>query len=500
MDVMHRGTEKRFQEACVSNKIKESLPLSGGKTAGKWTVLGIVAIGVFMATLDASIVNISLPKISNSFNVPLNGMVEWVIVSYLVVIASLLLTLGRLADMFGRKLLWVAGLGIFTASSALCGMSPSLLLLVVFRAIQGVGGAMIMANSPAMVTSAFPSEERGRALGTIGAIVAIGLSAGPTVGGIITEVFSWRGIFYINLPIGIVGIFATLRLLPEKMHLTSSEQQFDPLGATLLSLGLTCLMLGMTFGQEMGWRSAIIIGLFTTAVTLLAVFIIHEGHVSHPIVDLSLFRIRLFSAALVSSFLSFLALSAVMFLMPFYLQELLSFPTHKAGLILSTVPVTISFVAPLSGWLSDRFGSRVLSSLGLAIGSIGLWFLSNLTARASVLDILWPLVVTGFGQALFQSPNNSAIMGSVLPNRLGIASGFLATVRVLGQGFSVALAGAIFTSLDGSQAGALLRHKGTLAIGPLEDTFVHAFHMALFTCMIIAAIGVITSLLRGHAR
>ncbi len=478
----------------------EALPLSGEKTAGKWTVLGIVAIGVFMATLDASIVNISLPKISHSFNVPLNGMVEWVIVSYLVVIASLLLTLGRLADMFGRKLLWLMGLGIFTASSALCGAAPSLLLLVIFRAIQGIGGAMIMANSPAMVTSAFPSNERGRALGTIGAIVAIGTSAGPTVGGIITEAFSWRWIFYINLPIGIIGILATLRLLTEKTHLTSSEQRFDPLGATLLSLGLTCLMLGMTFGQEMGWHSALIRGLFTTAVALLTLFIIHEGRFSYPIVDLSLFRNRLFSAAIVSSFLSFLALFAVMFLMPFYLEELLSFPTHQAGLILSAVPLTISFVAPFSGWLSDRFGSRVLSSLGLAIGSIGLWFLSNLTARASVLDILWPLIVTGFGQALFQSPNNSAIMGSVLPNQLGIASGLLATVRVLGQGFSVALAGAIFTSLNGSQAGAMLRHKGTLVIGTLEDTFIHAFHMALFICMIIATIGVFTSLLRGHAR
>ena len=177
---------------------------------------------------------------------------------------------------------------------------------------------------------------------------------------------------------------------------------------------------------------------------------------AHPIVDLSIFRNRLFSAALVSSFLSFLSIFAVMFLMPFYLEDLLFFQPGHAGLVLTAVPLTISLVAPLSGWLSDRFGSQVLSSLGLAVASIGLFFLSRLTQQASLFGIIWPLIVAGFGQALFQSPNNNAIMSSVPENRIGIASGFLATVRVLGQGFSVALAGAIFTSLGGAQAGAVL--------------------------------------------
>jgi len=484
----------------IAGRDEMSVAAAGKEATSKWAVLGIVAIGVFMATLDASIVNISLPKISLSFHVPLSGTVEWVVIGYLIVIASILLTLGRLADMVGRKLIWVWGLAIFTFSSALCGAAPSLLSLVAFRALQGVGGAMIMAISPAMVTHAFPSTERGRALGIIAAIVAIGTSAGPTVGGIITQAFTWRWIFYINVPIGIIGISATLRVLKENIHRSGAEQHFDFIGAILLSAGLTCLMLGVSFGQELGWHSIMILGLFAAAVVLLAVFMAVEKHVDQPIVDLSLFRNRLFSSALVSSFLSFLALFAVMFLMPFYLEELLSFPPLQAGLVLTAVPLTISLVAPLSGWLSDRFGSQALSSTGLAIGSIGLWFLSNLTPRASIFDIVWPLVVTGFGQALFQSPNNNAIMGSVPLNRLGIAAGFLATVRVLGQGFSVALTGAIFTSLGGAQAGAILHQKGALSVGPLENTFIHAFHIALVTCMIIAAIGVFTSLMRGQAR
>lgn len=452
-----------------------------------------------MATLDASIVNISLPKISAAFNVPLNGMIEWVIIAYLVVIASLLLTLGRLTDMIGRKLIWVMGISVFTLGSALCGAAPSLLPLVLFRALQGLGGAMIMAISPAMITRAFPAAERGRALGLNAMVVAAGTSAGPAIGGFITEAFSWRWIFYINVPIGIIGILATLRLLTERMRLRGSSQSFDIPGALLLGAGLTGLMLALSFGQEAGWRSNIIIGLFIGAVVLLTAFVLHENRVDHPIVDFSLFRNRLFTAALGSSFLSFLALFAVLFLMPFYLEELRSFPTERSGLLLTAVPLTISVVAPFSGWLSDRFGSRVLSSMGLAVASLGLWFLSNLTGRSSTFSIVWPLIVTGFGQALFQSPNNNAIMGAAPQHRVGIASGFLATVRVLGQGFSVALTGAIFTSLGGADAGAvLISRQASIPLGPLEETFSHAFHMALFTCMLIAAIGVFTSLMRGR--
>ncbi|MGA9754369.1 MAG: DHA2 family efflux MFS transporter permease subunit [Desulfobaccales bacterium] len=486
------------QKDSVSSIHKEAIAVpAGGETADKWTVMGIMAFGLFMATLDASIVNISLPKISLSFHIPLSGMVEWVIIAYLIVIASLLLTLGRLLDMVGQKLLWVLGLSIFTTSSALCGAAPSLLFLVIFRALQAVGGAMIMAISPVMITRAFPATQRGRALGMLGLVVAAGTSAGPTVGGLITHAFTWRWIFYINVPIGMIGIVAALRLLTEPLRPSWGQQRFDPIGAILLSGSVSGLMLGLSFGQEAGWRSFTIVGLFVAALVLLAAFIIHEKHVTQPIVDFSLFRNRLFSAAIVSSFLCFLSLFAVMFLMPFYLEELLALPVHLAGLLMTAVPLTIAVVAPLSGWLSDRFGSRLLSSLGLAIVCLGLWFLSRLTARVSLFDIVWPLVVTGFGQALFQPPNNNAILSSVPPQRLGIASGFLSTVRVLGQSSSVALSGAIFTSLGGAQAGAALSQKWGLPANPLETVFVHAFHITLLTCMIIASIGVFTSLMRG---
>jgi EmrB/QacA subfamily drug resistance transporter len=389
---------------------------------------------------------------------------------------------------------------VFTASSALCGAAPSLLSLVIFRAVQGVGGAMMMAISPAMTTRAFPSNERGRALGIIAAIVAVGTSTGPALGGIITGALTWRWIFYINIPVGVIGVFATLRFLPEKMRFDRAGQRFDLMGAILLWAGLTSLMLGMTFGQEAGWDSVTIVGLFSASVVLLILFGIVEKRVSQPIVDLSLFRIRLFAASLASSFLSFMALFAVVFLMPFYLEELRGFAPDHAGLLLTAVPLTIGLVAPVSGYLSDIFGSRVLSSLGLAIGSAGLWFLGNLTPQTSIRGIIWPLVIAGLGQAIFQSPNNNAIMGSVPPNRLGTASGFLATVRVLGQGFSVAIAGAIFTSCGGARAGVVLSQRSAADPAPLQNIFIHAHHMAMLVCMCIAAIGVFTSLMRGHAR
>lgn len=471
-----------------------------GTAPNKWVVLAIVLVGIFMTTLDSGIVNISLPKIGQSFHVPLSGMMEWVIIGYLVTLVSLLLSFGRLADIIGRKALWTFGLVIFTIGSAMCGAAPSLLFLVIFRIIQGIGATMLMAVSTAMITSAFPAGERGRTFGIVATVVSAGTSAGPTVGGIITQAFSWRWIFYINIPVGIIGILATLRFYRDTKHPDGTAQRFDPAGATLLSACVACLMLGISFGQEAGWGSSTIVGLFSAAAILFAAFLIVETRIEQPVVDFSLFRNRLFTSAVASSFLSFLALFAVTFLMPFYLEELMSFPPQKAGLLMTVIPLTIAFVAPLSGILSDRIGSRVLSSLGLAIATAGLWCLSNLTAHATIFDIIWPLAVTGFGQGMFQSPNNNAMMSSVPLNRLGIASGFQGMARTLGQAFSVALSGAIFTSLGGAHAGAMLVHNAASSLGPLKATFIHAFHVAMSTCMIIAAGGVFTSLVRGRSR
>lgn len=481
-------------------------PLINGPRAqetGKWAVLAIVGVGVFMATLDSSIVNISLPAIASYFGVPLNGEVEWVIIAYLVTTAATLLTIGRLADMMGRKPIWLAGLVIFTTGSAICGASPALWFLVAARAFQGLGGALLMAISPAMLTRAFPPSERGRALGLNAVIVALGVSTGPTLGGILTTHFSWRSVFYVNVPVGIIGFVATLVLLHEPK--TRGALRLDPLGAALLAVGLASLTAGLSFGQEWGWTSPIEIVAIVIAVVSLVGLVAVELRVSAPVVELRLLRNRLFASANISLILSFLALFAVSFMLPFYLEELRGYTAEEAGFLLTPLPLTIAVIAPFSGSLADRIGTRWLASIGLAIACVGLFLISQLNVESTLFDMIWRLALIGVGQGLFQSPNNSALMGAAPPGQQGSAAGFLATGRVVGQSISVALAGAIFASLGGAVAGAVLAtasRSGPSALHPaavasLQQTFVDAFHTTFVILACVAAVGVFTSLVRG---
>src|SRR2546421_3466394 len=463
--------------------------------ANKWAVLAIIAVGVFMATLDSSIVNISLPTIAHYFGVPLNGAVEWVTIAYLVVVAGTLLTIGRLADMIGHKPVWVAGLVIFTLGSTICGADSSLGMLIAARAFQGLGGALLMSISPVMLVNAFPARERGRALGLNAVVVALGVSTGPTLGGIITDHLTWRRIFFVNVPIGIIGIIASIRVLSERMH--RGRGRFDPLGAVLLAVGLVALTLGLSFGQEWGWSSPFLIATLVCGVSALVALVVVERRVPDPIIDLELLHNRVFLSANTSLVLSFLALFAVSFMLPFYLEELRGFPTAEAGLLLTPLPLTIAVLAPFSGALADRIGTRWLAAGGMALACLGLLLLSQLDAYSSVWDIVWRLIVIGAGQAMFQSPNNSALLGAAPRSRQGSASGFLATGRVVGQSLSVALAGAIFAGLGGAAAGAALvsRHNLPAAqVSALQQTFASSFHITFIVCAIIAGPGIFASL------
>ena len=504
-EVSSRGAADMQRDLNASADVQPASAAPGGAPAvNKWIVFAIVAVGVFMSTLDSSIVNISLPTISSYFHAPLSGAVEWVVIAYLVVIAATLLTIGRLADMAGRKAIWAAGLAIFTLGSALCGASPSLGFLIAARAFQAIGGSLLFAVSAAMLTGAFPAGERGRILGMNALIVALGVSVGPTLGGLITESLTWRWIFYVNVPLGIIGFIATLRLLREPRR--GGQGRFDPLGAALLTVGLATTTLGLSFGQEWGWTSLRLIVSLVIGVAALLAFILAERRVASPIVPLSLLRDRVFASANLSLVLSFLALFAVSFMLPFYLEQLRGFSLIESGLLLTPLPLTIAVIAPFSGRLADRIGTRWLAASGLAIACIGLALISQLTATSTISDIVWRLVVTGFGQALFQSPNNSALMGSAPRNEQGVASGFLATGRVIGQSTSVALAGAVFTSLGGALAGAqldaLYHGQGPRSYPPLyaqtlQNTFVSSFHATFLVCAAVAVIGVFASLVRG---
>src|SRR5712691_10619830 len=494
----------RAESGIDQNELGSTPRGDSAERANKWAVLAIVAVGVFMATLDSSIVNISLPTIAHYFGVPLNGAVEWVTIAYLVAVAGTLLTIGRLADMIGRKPIWVIGLVIFTLGSAICGVASSLGMLIAARAFQGLGGALLMSISPVMLTSAFPARERGRALGLNAVVVALGVSAGPTLGGIITDHLTWRWIFFVNVPIGIIGVIASIRLLTERPH--RGRGRFDPLGAVLLAVGLIALTLGLSFGQEWGWSSPLLVATLVCGGIALVALVVAERRVLDPIIDLELLKRRVFLSANISLILSFLALFAVSFMLPFYLEELRGFSTAEAGLLLTPLPLTIAVIAPFSGALADRIGTRWLAAGGLSIACFGLVLISQLNAHTPVWDIVWRLVVTGAGQAMFQSPNNSALMGAAPRNQQGTASGFLATGRVVGQSISVALAGAIFVAFGGATAGLILSSNQTSqTLSPeqitlLQQTFINGFHAAFIACASIAAFGVLTSLVRGKEK
>jgi len=497
MQQKHAQTER--QDLSLQSNPGRRIPTAPTRLPNKWAILVTLAIGIFMATLDTSIVNISLPTIARSFHVPLGGEIEWVIIAYLVVIAGVLLTIGRLADMTGRKRLLVLGLIVFTLGSAICGAAPTLLILILARAFQGLGGALIMSVSPAILIGAFPPQERGRALGMNAVFVALGTSVGPTLGGLITANISWRWIFFVNVPLGAIGVIAALLVLPKDRM--STHGRFDPAGAFLLAVGLIALTLGLSFGPQ--WGSPVLIAMLVTSAGAFLLLVVVEQRVTDPVIDLNLLRNRVFLSANVSLMMSFLALFAASFLLPFYLEELRGFSIVEAGLLLTPLPIAIAIIAPFSGALADKIGSRWLAATGLSIACIGLVFISQLNAQSSVPDIIWRLLFVGIGQAIFQSPNSSALMGAAPPNRQGVASGFLATGRVVGQSISVALSGAIFTGLGGSVAGALLIQRGlhssqqSILVNVLESTFTNAFHVTFIVCALLAALGVFTSLVRG---
>jgi EmrB/QacA subfamily drug resistance transporter len=477
-------------------------PVDHDETANKWAVLALAGTAAFMTTLDSSIVNIGLPSIAHAFGVPLAGGIEWVLIGYLVVIAAVLLTFGRLADVLGRRPLILGGLAIFTLGSALCGAAPSLEVLIAARCLQGLGGAAIFSVNVAMITRSFPAAERGRALGINTILVALGVSTGPIVGGVLTQTLGWRWIFYVNVPIGAIAILAAWRLLTERHR--PERPHLDLPGASLLAIGVAALVLGLSFGQEWGWTSLSFLASMVTAVGALAGALWVERRVPAPILDLALLRNRVFAFANASLMLSMLALFAVGFLLPFYFEELRGYDTLRSGLLLTPFSLAIAVVAPVSGVLADRWGSRWLAPLGLAIACAGLLLLSGATQATSIAYMALSLIIAGVGQGLFLSPNSRALMGAAPADEQGVASGVLATARVVGQSLSVAAAGAVFTASGAGAAGAaLLAGRQTLSAEQaqaLQQTFVSGFHAAVVVCAVLAGIGVVAALAQGGER
>ena len=460
----------------------------------KWLALLTVAIGTFMGTLDASIVNISLPRLTQVFNTE-PSIVLWVSVSYLLVSVSLMLTLGRIGDVLGRKRVYIAGFVLFTIGLTLCSLSQNITQLILSRVIQAVGSSMTVAISTAIVTAVFPSQERGKALGILGGVVSAGLLSGPVIGGILLDALDWRAIFYTRVPVGIIGIVMAGTLLKEQRDSTTVFK-FDLAGAITLFGGLSCLLLFFNIGGRTGFSSMSALALAGSTVLLLALFIFFERRARQPIVDLNLFRNRPFAFGIISLIIMFVAISANTFLMPFYLINGLGHSASKTGLIFASISCTAIIVGPLSGWLSDKIGSRVLCTIGMALICTALFLLSRLSIESSEVDVLFRLVIQGIGSGMFSSPNNSTIMGSIPREKLSTGSAMIGTVRQIGMSSGIAVAGAIFTSRQVFHANQLVdKNLEPLMLSKLS--LISGFQDTLLIGSIVCSIAILTSLVRG---
>jgi len=451
------------------------------KDTAKWLVLVTIGVGTFMSALDGSVVNTILPILSRELHAGV-ATIEWVTTVYLLVVSGLLLSGGRAGDLYGHKHLYLGGFALFVVGSALCGMAESARALVALRAVQALGAAALFATAPAILTRSFPPTQRGRAFGALGTFTYLGLTAGPSLGGWLASAFSWRAVFYINVPVGIVAILLASRTIAAD-RVERPDEHFDFVGAALFTVGLVALMVALNQGHVWGWTGGRTLGLLTFAAIVLAVFIALELRRTHPMLDLTLFKSRVFSGTAASAVLNYASVYSVLFVLPFLLIQGRGLSAQHAGLVLTAQPIVMAIVAPFSGALSDRVGARIPATLGMLLLAGGLVLLASTVASGSLGTIAACLAVIGFGVGIFVSPNNSALMGAAPRNRQGIASGVLATCRNMGMVLGVGIAGAVFTTV--------LTHSAMPAVG-----LVGGVRAALLTASGIALIGALTSALR----
>jgi len=464
-----------------------------------WLIVGTVCVGAFLGQLDASIAGLVLPTLEETFSAPV-ASVTWVAIAYLVTLAAFVVPFGRLADLAGRKLLYTAGFGVFIVGSALCGFAPNLEWLIAFRVLQAIGAAMLQANSVAIITAAVVRRRLGRAIGVQGAAQAIGLSVGPSVGGLLIDAFGWRWVFFIAVPFGLLGtllawvVLPTTSTAPDAQAAREAKERFDWLGAVLLGPSVVLLLLALTFANDWGWTSPVFLAVSMCAAVSLGLFLAAERRAASALVDMRLFCSRTFSVGIVAGLLSYSVLFGSLFLVPFYLERVLDRTPAEAGVLLTPVPLGLAVMAPLAGLLTDRFGSRLPTVVGMLLAAVSLGGLAVTSG-----DPLWPMLlmlgVLGIGLGLFTPPNNSAIMGSAPPNRLGVAGGILNMTRSLGTSLGVAVTGALLSALLSARMGEQI--ESTLSVDP--GTLQIAAHQTILFLAALAVVAGLLSAVRGAA-
>ncbi len=459
------------------------------KIKKEWAILLTVLPMTFMTTLDSSIVNVALPTMAKELNTSMAG-IEWVVTSYLIVICATILLFGKLGDILGKTRIFKFGIGVFTIGSLLCGFSNTLFMLILSRIVQAIGAGAAMATNQGIITETFPPNERGRALGMTGTAVALGTMVGPTLGGLIVSIAPWKYIFLINIPIGILVYIGVIKILPFKKK--ASDFKIDVKGSILFMISITLLFTSINFGQSLGFTNMFIVMSFIISLILFAIFIRVEKNSDNPMLDIKIFKNRLFSLSIFCGFTSFISIGAVNIILPFYYQDVLSLSPSAAGLMMTVSPIILAVVAPLSGYLSDKMGSEKISALGLSILSIRIisLVLFNVNTPLIVVGILVGLLSLGSG--IFQSPNNSLIMSTVEKNELGIAGSINGLVRNLGTTTGIALSTSILYSRMSSKLG----YKVSGYVDGRADVFVYAMRFVFIGIGVICLIGAILSVIR----
>jgi EmrB/QacA subfamily drug resistance transporter len=437
-------------------------------------VLAAVCVGAFMGQLDASIVTVAFPTLRRTFDASL-GAVTWVGLSYLIVLVAGVTAVGRLADMVGRKLLYTYGFLVFIAGSALCGLAPTLLWLDVFRVLQGVGAAMLQANSVAIIYLALPRHRLGRGIGIQGAAQALGLALGPAIGGLLLAAGGWRLIFFVNVPAGLLGVAAAWIFIPRSREL-QDRVPYDWRGLALFVPMIAASLVVISFGNTWGWLSPAVVMLVAIAGSAGVTFVVHEGRTAHPMMDRALFARRSFSVGLSSGLLSYLLLFGTMFAVPFFLEIARGRSAGQAGLALTVLPVALGCTAPFAGRLAERVGPRPLTGTGMMLSAAGLAYLG--VTQPTGAGFVLALAVVGTGLGLFTPPNNAAVMASAPRDQAGQASGILNMTRGFGTALGLALTSLVL--------GAGSHHL--LSANAVADGFEVA-------CLFLSGVGLVAALL-----
>lgn len=459
------------------------------KKRNKWSVLIIVVLSTFMSTLDSSIVNVALPRMADSLGVT-TASIQFVATSYLIVISGTVLIFGKLGDMFGKTTMFTLGVIVFTIGSLLCGLSHSYWFLIMARAIQAIGAAGTMANNQGIVTEVFPAQERGKALGLLGTAVALGSLVGPGLGGMIVGVLSWEYIFTINVPIGILAVIGAFCLLPKTK--TKAKGRMDLCGALLFIVTIVSLFGALSEGLNLGFGHPLILTGFFLAAICFVIFLAVEKKRKDPMIQLDIFKNGLFSLSIFCGFISFVAMFCNNIILPFYLQDVMEFSPQKAGLIMMAYPLILMVVAPVSGHLSDKIGSEILTFIGLVFTSVGLFSMSFLNENSAVITMVSLIGIMSVGMGLFQSPNNSLIMSTVSRDKLGVAGSINALVRNVGMVCGIALATTLLYGMMSSRLG----YRVTDYIPGRNDAFLYGMKIVYITASAICMVGAVLTFFR----